>query len=497
MKSLLRFSLLLIGSGSCYILNAQVPQSFTYQAIARDMNDHPLENQVIELRVSILAGGPDGEAVYSELHETSTNQWGLFTLEVGNPTTVLSGIFHSINWAMGVYFLKLEIDPAGGMSFQLMGISQLLTVPYALYADKVRDNDDADADPSNELQTITRNNNEVTLSQGGGSVNTGVPSYTQNEIDTLTPYNGLTVHNATTNCLNYYFMNNWYETCGNCTPQPTQPNAGSDTNVQGNSIVLSANSPDCGTGVWTIISGEGGIIETPDDPYSSFTGVTGTSYILTWTISTSCKSLTDSVIIYFSDCSPYFVDERDGQVYPAVLIGEQCWMAKNLNIGTVINGNSPQTNNAIIEKYCYNNTPQQCTVYGGLYQWNEMMNYNYNQSIQGICFNGWHIPTTGELSTLLDNLGGVGVAGGKMKSQGTNYWYPPNEGADNSSGFSALPGGIKSGSTFLDLGYKAIFWLFNFDETDASNFSLSTYYTFVSLSSSLKTHGCSVRCIKN
>ncbi len=155
-------------------------------------------------------------------------------------------------------------------------------------------------------------------------------------------------------------------------------------------------------------------------------------------------------------CGYPLVDVRDGQSYATVLIGTQCWMAQNLNIGTQILGNAPQTNNSIVEKYCYNDFGICCTTYGGLYQWNEMMQYSTDPGVQGICPTGWHLPTDGEWTTLGTYLGGDDVAGGKMKTTGTKeagtgLWTTPNEGATNSSGFTGLPGGYR----FTDMWYSA------------------------------------------
>ena len=157
-------------------------------------------------------------------------------------------------------------------------------------------------------------------------------------------------------------------------------------------------------------------------------------------------------------CGQPFTDARDGKTYNTVMIGSQCWMAQNLNTGLKINGTSNQTNNGIIEKYCYGNLESNCDIYGGLYQWDEAMLYSTTPGVQGICPAGWHFPTFEEWSTLTTFLGGRTVAGGKMKSM--FLWSPPNAGATNSSGFTALPGGRRNsdGGTFINLTNVAWFW---------------------------------------
>ncbi|NCA77814.1 MAG: hypothetical protein EOM90_15910 [Alphaproteobacteria bacterium] len=149
----------------------------------------------------------------------------------------------------------------------------------------------------------------------------------------------------------------------------------------------------------------------------------------------------------------------EGQTYNTVQIGTQCWFKENLNVGTVIPGNQNQTNNQVIEKFCYNYLESNCDIYGGLYQWDEAMQYLTTAGVQGICPVGWHLPTDAEWTTLTTFLGGVSIAGGKMKETGTTHWASPNTGATNSSGFTAFPGGFRhSIGSFGDLTYYAFFW---------------------------------------
>ncbi len=158
------------------------------------------------------------------------------------------------------------------------------------------------ADPINELQTVTQTDYNVSLSQGGGSFITGVKSYTQAEIDAMTPYHGLTLFNSTTNCINFYAVNNWFESCGICTPQPSQANAGADQSFTNSTtaVTLAATTPTRGTGLWTIVSGEGGVFEDASNPTSVFTGQACQSYGLMWSVTTSCGSSTDNINIAFN-----------------------------------------------------------------------------------------------------------------------------------------------------------------------------------------------------
>lgn len=130
MKKLLSFIVLFfIG----FLLFAQAPQKFTYQAVVRDAGNGLVSSQAVGVRISILLGGANGSVVYQETHTAVTNVNGLMTLQVGGGI-VQNGDFAAIDWANGTYFLHTEIDPTGGTNYTVEGTQQLLSVPYALYA---------------------------------------------------------------------------------------------------------------------------------------------------------------------------------------------------------------------------------------------------------------------------------------------------------------------------------------------------------------------------
>lgn len=112
---------------------SQAPEKMSYQAVIRNGSGQLLGNQAIAIRVSVLQGSPAGAAVYSERLTGNTNANGLISMEIGTGT-VLSGTFASIDWSSGSYYLKTETDPAGRTSYTIIGTSQLLSVPYAMYA---------------------------------------------------------------------------------------------------------------------------------------------------------------------------------------------------------------------------------------------------------------------------------------------------------------------------------------------------------------------------
>ncbi|MBI4648503.1 MAG: T9SS type A sorting domain-containing protein [Bacteroidia bacterium] len=215
-------------------------------------------------------------------------------------------------------------------------------------------------------------------------------------------------------------------------------------------------------------------------------------------------------------------DSRDSTTYPIEKIGNQWWMTENLDIGDRVNSINPalgadslltQTNNGIIEKYCYNNDTAYCSIYGGLYQWNEMMQYSPSDTgdtgtTQGICPTGWHIPTDLEYQQLILSLDASAVlvdgsessiAGGKLKETGTTHWSSPNI-ATNESGFTALPGGERTLTLgdFNNLGEIAFFWsATEYSSTNAWIRSLTWGIATVYRDYIHKWQGYSVRCLKD
>jgi len=167
----------------------------------------------------------------------------------------------------------------------------------------------------------------------------------------------------------------------------------------------------------------------------------------------------DTVGIYLNG-----VMDQDKNYYKVVKIGNQIWMAENLNVGVILSSidleNRP-SNNGIIEKWCYADDPNNCKIYGGLYQWDEMMQYNPPDTgtigtTQGICPDGWHVPTCKDWTTLIEFYGGV-TAGGALKETGTLHWKDPNSGATNISGFTSLGGGWFS-TGYVLINEHAVYW---------------------------------------
>jgi len=131
-RGLLLFLLLSI---FCGIVSSQ-PPAFKYQAVARDGEGNILSNQNVSFQFNILKGNSSGSIVFSEIHSTTTNEFGLVSIVIGNGVQVL-GDLALINWGDDSYFLNIEMDETGGTNFQVIGTNQILSVPYALYSESI------------------------------------------------------------------------------------------------------------------------------------------------------------------------------------------------------------------------------------------------------------------------------------------------------------------------------------------------------------------------
>ena len=217
---------------------------------------------------------------------------------------------------------------------------------------------------------------------------------------------------------------------------------------------------------------------------------------------TNDGTLTNNGHLMLRSCGKYSVTDVDGNSYATVQIGTQCWTQSNLRVSKYRNGDNitnitdntqwSQTNTSSTGAWCnYSNNASNGTTYGKLYNW-----YAVNDS-RGLCPTGWHVPTDAEWTTLTTHLGGTSVAGGAMKS--TTGWTSPNTGATNSSGFTALPGGIRvSNGGFGDVGNDGNWWS---SSVAGSGIAWSRYLyfnsAFVYRVNNIQRSGFSVRCARD
>jgi len=213
------------------------------------------------------------------------------------------------------------------------------------------------------------------------------------------------------------------------------------------------------------------------------------TFIVNVTVSDVKETLMDSIAIWVSypRCPGVPIVEYSGKTYNTVQIGNQCWLKENLDVGIMIIGSELQSNNGLLEKYCYDNDESNCDKYGGLYQWDELMKYVTTEGTQGICPSGWHIPRKTDLETLKFL---VDESSSALRTKGTN-----------TSGFSALFGGSRhyQDATFNSIDNAIYFW-------SSSDYGSSDAYYMTPTSNTddiiyirdvIQNYGFSVRCIKD
>ena len=206
-------------------------------------------------------------------------------------------------------------------------------------------------------------------------------------------------------------------------------------------------------------------------------------------------------------CGTSTVVDIDNNTYNTVQIGTQCWTQSNLKTSRYRNGDSIPTGlsnsdwqNTTSGAYAiYSNDPVNDGLYGKLYN-----HYAVTDS-RGLCPTGWHVPTDGEWTTLVNHLGGSDEEGGALKSTAMQPtlggWQSPNTGATNSSGFTALPGGLRyddGGFNTVTMAYFGFWWASSvLSGSDAWNRGLSCYNSLIGRSSADRTFGLSVRCCRD
>ena len=219
-------------------------------------------------------------------------------------------------------------------------------------------------------------------------------------------------------------------------------------------------------------------------------------------LATPCKTETEDNCEYGT-----VLDDRDGQTYKTVKIGDQWWMAENLNY-------YDSTNLSVKNKsWCYNDSTFYCEKYGRLYTWAASLDsaklvtlnsidcgYGHTCSlptrVQGICPTDWHLPGKAEWNSLITAVGGILTAGKALKSQ--SGWDSNGNGTD-AFGFSALPVGVRHYGGYFDYESKdALFWTSTVDNASNANYmGLYSSRDDKNLGPTKKNNGFSVRCVKD
>lgn len=259
---------------------------------------------------------------------------------------------------------------------------------------------------------------------------------------------------------------------------------------------------------------------TVSDNFSDTTKIASNNGL---TVDTSTKTVYLAASSAWTCGTNSLVDSRDGQTYPTVLIGSQCWMRTNLNVGTKIssctNGyagacatggdtlQSQGTSCSSIKKYCYSDTEANCTANGGLYEWNQAMCGSTTAGAQGVCPSGWHVPTHDEYTTLerticAANGGGTCSTDFPLDTTTSGWLGTHNEGTSlktvNSSSFSgSIAGNRTTDGSFNYLSSYGTFWTSLQGGTSAWTRYLLSSTATIGRSINSKTNGFSLRCLKN
>jgi hypothetical protein len=206
MKKLYKILIVLLVTASTF---AQAPEKMSYQAVLRDASNTLLTSQEVGMQISMLQGSSTGTAVYTETHSVTTNINGLVSLEIGTGST--SDDFATIDWSAGTYFIKTETDPAGGTNYTITGTSQVLSVPFAMYA-KTSGSSQADtanidknttdiATNASGISTIeteqTTQNTAITLNTTAIALNTAKGGITSAQATTISNISGINTGDKT------------------------------------------------------------------------------------------------------------------------------------------------------------------------------------------------------------------------------------------------------------------------------------------------------------
>ena len=513
-----RAAMAILFSFTFCLLSSQVPQGFNYQAIARDGTGQIIAGQSLPVRITIQTSIDGGTTIWEEEHlSVMSNQFGQISLIIGNGTRK-SGVekFTDIDWNAQPLFIKTTIRYPGS-NWTVLGTTQLWSVPYSLVAKdlegpvsklEVAGTTSDMEEPLFEVrnksgQTVFAVFNEgvrIYVSDGSKGAKGGFAvggfglgkqesqKYLYVDADSIRAYiddeytgkaakggfavGGFGLAKGTGN--NFMHIKpdstNFYV-------REITPVYSSSFNIIGTNLARVRKSLMMAR---TDTIGISGVLNLQND------------LIVAGNLNVSGAITKDTTKI----------TDIDGNIYNTVKIGTQIWMAENLKVihlndgtGIPLVTDAATWNNLPTPGYCWynNNESTYRDTYGALYNW-------YTAKTGKLCPSGWHIPSDAEWTILTNYLGGLSVAGGKMKEAGTAHWLSPNTGATNESGFTGLPAGYRDKTTgsFLNIGSYALWWssteIISTDSWGRGLYHLdATVYRY----NYYNNHGFSVRCVKN
>jgi uncharacterized protein (TIGR02145 family) len=445
-------SLILVASLVMSVV-AQSPSKISYQAVIRNANNALVSNQAVGVRISILQGSVNGTSVYTETQTPITNANGLISLEIGNETA-----FDAINWGIGSYFIKTETDPTGGTKYTIVGTSQLLSVPYALYA---KTSGSSTPGPQG-IQGIAGSQG-IQGDQGIQGVKGDI---------------GLTGAKGAQGIQGVKGDIGLTGVKGDQGIQGVKGDIGltgtkGDQGIQGikGDIGLTGAKGDQGIqGVkgdvgLTGAKGDQGLQGVKGDKGDQ--GIAGNSNQATVDSLKTLIAYMQSVMLN----SGAILKDYDGNIYKTITINGTNWMAENYKASHDRNGDT------ILGTFTLNNTPSNVDLYGRLYT-------KTTQMINTGCPNGWRLPTSTDYSNLITYLGGAAGTSTLLRDNSFNT-------GTNKYGFSALKSGMQNyiGSTFTTT-------LFAMLTANAAYVTLQDGSNNIIVVSDVNLNGLSVRCIR-
>jgi uncharacterized protein (TIGR02145 family) len=520
--------------------NDSLPPGIPYQAEVRNESAEVLANANVNIRFTLHELAANGTVCYQETHALTTNELGLFAATIGAGSAT-QGTFASINWAQTTKFLQVEVDTGSG--WITMGNQQLMSVPYALYAANGPAGPAGPMGPQGEPGPAGPEG-PTGIGISAGNIKNQIQFWNGTSWTTLNPgSNGQTLTICEGELVwTYRGICPGTITSFNCNSSTNLGTLRAETQSLGVSSILPYTGGNEGSYPTFMIPSTGvqgltatlneGILESGDGSLVFIISGTPTSEGLatfTFTFNNQQCSFTRDVIASRESCE--FIDvfnstasygsltDQDGYKYKTIIIGEQEWMAENLNTGIYRNGDSIPTE---LDSYSwsyntsgtwayYNDDPNYECPYGKLYNW-----YACNDS-RGLCPNGWRIPSKHDWNTLIEYLdsnpidlgytpGYEGMlysetAGGKLKSEGENYWASPNLTDTNTTGFSALPAGARGpdgpSETSFGLGLFAYFWSSDPLMNSSVSYDLFHESMIITPDRNPEIFKFSVRCIKD
>ncbi len=498
-RKFLLVSAFIVQAGSFKIF-AQAPNQFSYQAVIRDANGKIVESKPVNIRISILQGSTTGNSIFLEEHTDSTNPNGLVSFQIG------SKVNFNIDWSQGPFFIKTELKNVGEANYVDYGTTQMLSVPYALYAEKSGsssvpgpkgDKGDRGDTGSQGLPGKDGVDGKNGLDGKDGLPGAQGPKGDKGDNGDQGPI-GLTGPKGDTGSQGLPGKDGVDGKNGldgkDGLPGAQGPKG--DKGDKGDQGPIGLTGPKGDTGAQGI-PGKDGKVEFQNLKVS-ISGdtlyLTNGNFVIIPGLSAANPQTKPT-----SGYGPNITD-IEGNSYKTVYIGTQQWMGENLKTSKYSDGtpipnvtvNTQWSNNTTGAWAYYNNDVANNVKYGKLYNWyavSPTSNGNKN-----VCPTGWHVPTEAEWSVLIDYLGGTTVAGSKLKESGTSNWALPNSDATNSSMFTALPGGTKyPDGSFKDFSTWGTWWSAN----NSRYIDLNCGDSNLGRRTNSNNYGFAIRCLKD